>query len=124
MTEKEQLKELESRVFELEQTVEIFRETILSLSKEIRYYNKKFKKIDNPQTSKRESLLTTAEVAEILNIPESQVNDWIKEEKILPIQVAKNVYFDRNEIKRIFREMMINDKDDSSNADQTANPKV
>mgnify|MGYP001182480674 CR=1 FL=1 len=117
MNEKEQLKELELRVFELEQTIEIFRETILTLSKEVQYYNKEYQKTEITQTLKRESLLTIGEVADILNITESQVNDWIKEEKLFPIQIAKNVYFDRNEIKRIFREMMINDKNNSLNSD-------
>lgn len=114
MTEKEHIKELESRIFELEQIVETFREKITHLTQEIRIYNKNFAQKEDSQNLRRDDLLTVGEVADILSIPESLVNDWIKENKLKPITVANNFYFDRNEIKKVFREIMIDQKDNPS----------
>lgn len=102
---KDKLEELEFRIFELEQNVELLTKKIINLTDQIGFYYQD--DVEENQSVKREDLLTLTETAQILDQSVSTINEWVLQNKIKAVSIANKFYFDKDEVKKVFRQIML-----------------
>ena len=108
MNDLELLKDLETRVCELEQLIELMQEKFLVLHKQMKPHDEGFHTPDPKTPLKRDELLSIGEVVAILNVPSSNIKEWIKQKKLSGIRMGNTLYFKRDDIKKVFRALMMN----------------
>ena len=106
MDYKKKINELELRIFNLEKNNDDMQRKISQLKDSIDFYyegiNKKEVQVD------RGSLLSLKEACEVLNLTETKLNEWIRKKMIKEINIGAEKYFDKNELRTLFRTMKVN----------------
>lgn len=107
MDNKDRIDNLEFRIFELEQNIQILTRNFDKITEELNFYynkveDKEFSKIHN-----RENLLDLKQASEIFNYSVSELNDLIDKGKIETIEVSNQLYFDKIILKKSMREIIL-----------------
>ena len=106
MDYKKKINELELRIFNLEKNNDDMERKISQLKDSIDFYyegiNKKELQLD------RDSLLSLKEACEVLNLTETKLDEWIRKKMIKEINIGAEKYFDKNELRTLFRTMKVN----------------
>ena len=106
MDYKKKINELELRIFNLEKNNDDMERKISQLKDSIDFYyegiNKKEVQVD------RGSLLSLKEACEVLNLTETKLNVWIQKKMIKEITIGNQKYFDKKELRTLFRTMKVN----------------
>ena len=70
------------------------------------YYFKFF-----PDQNKKQKLVKclccNQETAQILDQSVSTINEWVLQNKIKAVSIANKFYFDKDEVKKVFRQIML-----------------
>mgnify|MGYP001218289920 CR=1 FL=1 len=106
MDYKKKINEMELRIFNLEKNIDNMGKKISQLKDSVDFYydgiNNKEEQVD------RGSLLSIKEACEILNISETKLNEWIQKKLIKEINIGNDKYFDKKELRNLFRTMKVN----------------
>ena len=102
----DKLDDLEFRVFELEQQLENLTLKLSDVLDQIGFY---YKVEENTiKDEQRENLLTIEETSQILDQSISTINQWVSKNKLTAIRVANKLYFNKDEVKKLFKKLMLN----------------
>ncbi|MDA7797554.1 helix-turn-helix domain-containing protein [Flavobacteriaceae bacterium] len=63
--------------------------------------------LQEDQSLNAENLLSIKDACGLLNISETKIMEWVKKDLIAFERVGEITYFDKNELKILFRKMMI-----------------
>jgi len=103
----DKLNELEFRVFELEQQLQKLTHKLSDVIDQIGFYYKiEEKTVKNEQ---RENLLTLNETSQILDKSVSTINEWIAKNILTVVKIADNIYFNKDEVKKLFKKIMLDE---------------
>ena len=106
MSVEKKIKVLEYRIFDLEKTIDLLTKKINHFEEVLPFHFNEFSK-NEPLNA--ENLLSLKEACTILNISESKLMEWVKKDLIIYKRLGDINYFDKNELKLLFRKMMIQD---------------
>lgn len=107
MDNKDRIENLEFRIFELEQNIQILARNFDKITEELNFY---YNKVEDKEFSKilnRENLLDLKQASEIFNYSVSELNDLIDKGKIETIEVSNQLYFDKIILKKSMREIIL-----------------
>lgn len=103
----DKLDDLEFRVFELEQQLENLTLKLSDVLDQIGFY---YKVEENTiKDEQRENLLTIEETSQILDQSISTINQWVAKNKLTAIRIANKLYFNKDEVKKLFKKLMLNE---------------
>ena len=106
MSAEKKIKELEYRIFDLEKTIDLLTKKMNLFEEVLPFYLNEF--LEN-ELLNAENLLSLKDACNILNISESKLMEWVRKDLIIYKRVGEINYFDKNELKLLFRKMMIQD---------------
>lgn len=99
-------KELEYRIFNLEKILDITLKKLNRIEEALPFYNDESQENINLNS---ENLLSLKDACILLNINESKLIEWVKKDVVSSKRVGEITYFDKSELKAVFRKMMIQD---------------
>jgi len=104
MSLEKKVKELEYRIFNLEKNLDLMSKKLNQIEESLPVY------LNDPQKDKSlnaENLLSIKDACGLLNISETKIMEWVNKDLIAFERVGEITYFDKNELKILFRKMMI-----------------
>ena len=107
MDDKNRIDNLEFRIFEMEQSLQILTRNFDKITEELNFY---YTKVEDKEFSKiynRENLLDIKQASEIFNYSVSELNDLIDKGKIETIEISDQFYFDKISLKKSIREIIL-----------------
>ena len=99
-------KELEYRIFNLEKSLDIALKKLNRIEEALRFYYDESQENENLNS---ENLLSLKEACALLNTNESKLMEWVQKDIVSSKRVGEITYFDKSELKTVFRKMMIQD---------------
>jgi len=109
MDSQKKINELEYRIFSLEKNMDLMNQKMIQLKDTLAFYYEEPQK--KPENLNMEHLLSTKEACDILNINESKLKELIDKKIINDKRIGNMSYFDKKELKILFRKMMIQDSE-------------
>ena len=106
MSLQKKIKELEYRIFNLEKSLDLLSKKLSQVEETLPFY---YNESQEDQTLNAENLLSMKDASSLLNITETKIMEWVKKDLISFERVGELTYFDKNELKILFRKMMIQD---------------
>ena len=103
MVLEKKIKELEYRIFNLEKSLDLITKKLICLDESLPFYNES---LENENLN-ADNLLNIKDACSLLNITETKIMTWVKKDLIAFKRVGEITYFNKNELKVLFRKMMI-----------------
>ena len=105
MSIEKKIKELEYRIFNLEKSLDLIMKKLNRVEEALPFDNES----NEDKNLIAENLLSLKDACSLLNITETKLMEWIKKDLIGFQRVGEITYFDKTELKTLFRKMMIQD---------------
>lgn len=105
MSLEKKIKELEYRIFNLEKSLDLIMKKLNRVEEALPFDNES----NEDKNLIAENLLSLKDACSLLNITETKLMEWIKKDLIGFQRVGEITYFDKTELKTLFRKMMIQD---------------
>ena len=96
-------KELEYRIFNLEKSLDIVLKKLNQIEEALPFYYDESQENENLNS---ENLLSLKNACTLLNINESKLMEWVQKDVVSSKRVGEITYFDKSELKAVFRKMM------------------
>ena len=105
MSLEKKIKELEYRIFNLEKSLDLIMKKLNRVEEALPFDNES----NEDKNLIAENLLSLKDACSLLNITETKLMEWIKKDLIGFQRVGEITYYDKTELKTLFRKMMIQD---------------
>ena len=106
MDSEKKIKELEYRIFNLEKNLDLISKNLNRVEESLPFYFNESREKENLVV---DNLLSIKDACSLLNIKETKIMEWVKKDLITYKRVGEITYFDKIELKVLFRKMMIQD---------------
>ena len=106
MDSEKKIKELEYRIFNLEKNLDLISKTLNRVEESLPFY---YNESPEKENLLADNLLSIKDACSLLNITETKIMEWVKMDLIAFKRVGEITYFDKIELKVLFRKMMIQD---------------
>jgi excisionase family DNA binding protein len=106
MSQDEKIKELEFRIFDLEKKMDLISQKMTQITESLSFQLNESNSNEKEKLN-IETLLTAKEACEVLNLTKSKLMEWVQNDLIEVKRVGNIHYFDKDELKLVFRKMML-----------------
>ena len=105
MKTEKKIKELEYRIFNLEKSLDLLMKKLNRVEEALPFDTES----NENENLVAENLLSIKDACILLNITETKLMGWVRKDLITFQRVGEITYFDKSELKILFRKMMVQD---------------